>query len=156
MSDAPYEDAGRKKPARGVHIHLGDPNLVWTTLCTDKRVPWLANDFVHTRLQQVWRAATKWLVSDYVIMPDHIHFFAAPHDLNYPFDQWVTYWERQFAKLHDRDDWRWQPNPFHHRLRHDESYTQKWHYLRENPLRKGLVTRAEDWPFQGRIHDVRW
>jgi hypothetical protein len=57
-------------------------------------------------------------------MPDHIHFFPAPYDLEYPFDNWVTYWERQFGKLHDHDDWRWQPHPFHHRLRNGESYSE--------------------------------
>ena len=104
----------------------------------------------------MWLAATKWLVSDYIVMPDHIHFFAAPHDIEYPFDNWVTYWERQFRKLHTHEDWRWQPHPFHHRLRNGESHSQKWQYLRENPVRKGLVKHPDEWPFQGRIHDVRW
>ena len=96
------------------------------------------------------------LVSDYIVMPDHIHFFAAPYDLEYLFDKWVTYWERQFRKLHAHDDWSWQPHPFHHRLRDAESYSQKWQYMRENPVRKGLVKHPDESPFQGRIYDVRW
>jgi len=38
---------------------------------------------------------------------------------------------------------------FDHILRNDESYTQKWEYVRENPVRAGLVPRADDWPYQG-------
>ena len=106
MSEEPFWEPGRKKPARGVHIRLGGPNVVWATLCTANRGTWLANDFVHQRLQGVWLAATKWLVSDYTIMPDHVHFFAAPYDIEYPFDDWVTYWERQFRKLHTQEEWR--------------------------------------------------
>jgi len=87
LSDHPFEEPGRKKAARGVHIRLSGPNVVWTTLCTANRESWLANEFVHSRLQQVWLAATKWLVSDYIVMPDHIHFFAAPYALEYPFDE---------------------------------------------------------------------
>jgi putative transposase len=156
VNTEPYWEPGRKKPARGVHIRLGEPNVVWTTLCTADRMPWLANEFVHVRLQEVWLAATKWLVSDYILMPDHIHFFAAPYDIEYPFDKWMTYWERQFGKMHDHDEWRWQPHPFHRRLRDGESYAEKWQYMQENPERKGLVQRPDEWPFQGRIHDVRW
>jgi len=36
-------------------------------------------------------------------------------------------------------------------LRNDESYTEKWSYVRENPLRAGFVKSAEDWPYQGEI-----
>ncbi|HEY4270535.1 MAG TPA: hypothetical protein VGM65_00875 [Candidatus Udaeobacter sp.] len=38
---------------------------------------------------------------------------------------------------------------FDHLLRNDESYTQKWEYVRENPVRAGLVPLAADWPYQG-------
>ena len=45
----------------------------------------------------------------------------------------------------------WQPGFFDHLLRTAESYEQKWHYVRENPVRTGLVIRVEDWPYQGEI-----
>ena len=37
----------------------------------------------------------------------------------------------------------WQPGFFDHLLRNDESYSQKWEYVRENPVRAGLVVRTE-------------
>jgi putative transposase len=45
----------------------------------------------------------------------------------------------------------WQRGFFDHLLRSEESYGQKWNYVRENPVRAGLVTRAEDWPYSGEI-----
>ena len=45
----------------------------------------------------------------------------------------------------------WQPGFFDHVLRHDESYSQKWEYVRENPVRAGLVVRADEWPYQGEL-----
>ena len=33
-------------------------------------------------------------------------------------------------------------------LRSDESLSDKWEYLRQNPVRAGLVANPEDWPFQ--------
>jgi len=37
---------------------------------------------------------------------------------------------------------RWQRNFFDHRLRHDESETEKYDYLCQNPVRAGLATVA--------------
>ena len=45
----------------------------------------------------------------------------------------------------------WQRRFFDHVLRSDESYAQKWNYVRENPVRAGLVAKAEDWPYAGEI-----
>jgi hypothetical protein len=45
----------------------------------------------------------------------------------------------------------WQREFFDHILRSDESYAQKWEYVRENPMRVGLVSDPDDWPFAGTI-----
>jgi REP element-mobilizing transposase RayT len=45
----------------------------------------------------------------------------------------------------------WQPGFFDHLIRNDESYGDKWNYVRENPVRAGLVASAADWPYQGEI-----
>jgi len=45
----------------------------------------------------------------------------------------------------------WQPGFFDHVLRSDESYAEKWNYVRDNPVRAGLVKAADDWPYQGEI-----
>ena len=38
---------------------------------------------------------------------------------------------------------------FDHVLRSEESYGEKWLYVRDNPVRAGLVDDASDWPYQG-------
>jgi putative transposase len=43
----------------------------------------------------------------------------------------------------------WQPGFFDHVLRNDESYAEKWEYVRGNPVRGGLVVWADDWPYRG-------
>jgi putative transposase len=156
MSSGQLLEPGRRMPAKGVHIMLGRPNWVFLTVCTEKRSPWLAQSGVQSALHQIWKVqATAWLVSDYVLMPDHLHLFCAPFDLKFTIERWMAFWKDRFAKA-DLDPGRFQTSGFHHRLRDDENYAEKWHYARENPVRKGLVARAEDWPFQGRVHDIHW
>jgi hypothetical protein len=45
----------------------------------------------------------------------------------------------------------WQKGFFDHVLRSDESYSQKWEYVRENPVRAGLAKTLEDWPYWGEL-----
>lgn len=51
---------------------------------------------------------------------------------------------------------KFQAGGFHHRLRDGESYAQKWQYVRKNSVRAGLVTSADDWPYFGCVHEIRW
>lgn len=44
--------------------------------------------------------------------------------------------------------WRWQEGCFDRLLRSDESLSEKWEYLRQNPVRAGLVHKPGDWPYQ--------
>jgi hypothetical protein len=45
----------------------------------------------------------------------------------------------------------WQRGFFDHVLRSEESYGQKWNYVRDNPVRGGLVEKTEDWPYAGEV-----
>ena len=49
----------------------------------------------------------------------------------------------------------WQEEFFDHVLRSNESYSQKWEYVKENPVRAGFVKNSEEWPFQGEIEPLR-
>jgi putative transposase len=152
----PFREPGRRTPAKGVHITTGGPNWVFLTVCTNHREPWLAAAAIQHALHGLWlHRATAWLVSDYLLMPDHLHLFCAPANLKFTLERWIAFWKDQLAKARPEAG-RFQEGGFHHRLRDDERYTEKWHYVRMNPVRKGLVERPEDWPYQGRVHDVRW
>jgi putative transposase len=163
MSDLPFREPGRRTPAKGVHISLGGPNWVFLTVCTEKRGRWLAQPSVQRALHQIWEhSATAWLVSDYLLMPDHMHLFCAPRDLKFTIERWIGFWKDRFAKEIKREGgaatppYRFQAGGFHHRMRDGESYAQKWQYVRENPVRAGLVERVGDWPYFGRVHEIRW
>ena len=63
--------------------------------------------------------------------------------------EWTS--KRINAALHQSGSL-WQEEFFDHVLRSDESYAAKWEYVRRNPVRAGLVARAEDWPYWGHVH----
>ena len=47
----------------------------------------------------------------------------------------------------------WQRDFHDHRLRRDESFSEKSDYILQNPVRAQLVERAEDWPYVWRPRD---
>jgi putative transposase len=41
-------------------------------------------------------------------------------------------------------------------LRAGENYHEKWEYVRNNPVRKGLAASADEWPYCGVINEFVW
>src|SRR5436305_14920706 len=90
-------------------------------------------------------------------MLDHFHAFVAVDDEKVSLSQWMKSVKNTLSKTMRSKTIsppHWQKTFFDHVLRSAESYTEKWNYVRENPVRAGLVNRWEDWPFQGEI--LRW
>jgi putative transposase len=146
----------RKHPVHGVLLESEHPTIVFLTVCTKNRVPWLATTQNHELLRAIWNDAKAWMVGRYVLMPDHLHLFAAPGYPELSLERWVTYWKSQFSKHHPHHGHCWQTDHWDTRLRREESYDAKWEYVLNNPVRKGLVNDPDDWPFQGEVVELRW
>jgi len=116
----------------------------------------MANEPTRIVFHDVWSKATAWLVGDYLLMPDHLHLFCAPRDVSFSIETWTAYWKREFNIKLQNPEFKFQSRGWHHRLRDDEIYSEKWLYVQENPLRKGLVEKIEDWPHKGKVFDLFW
>ena len=150
----PDLSGGRRNPAPGV-LHIPhEQTLVFLTVNAVRPARWLSAEEPHRLLMETWQAARGWLVGYYLLMPDHLHCICAPGEGDFGMERWISYWKDRFWKRHRRADWEWQPRGFHHRLRSNESFAEKWNYVRQNPVRAGLVERAGDWPWQGVVHDL--
>jgi putative transposase len=78
-----------------------------------------------------------------VLMPDHLHLLATiPPTTN--IQRTIVNWKRFVSR---NVAVRWQQDFFEHRLRSDEHFGAKRQYLRQNPVRAGLVQDADEWPF---------
>jgi REP element-mobilizing transposase RayT len=146
----------RRHPASGVLASPYDPTIVYLTVCTKDRIPWLATPEVHSLLISTLQKAQAWRVGRYVIMPDHLHLFTAWIDGSIELDNWVRYWKSQFSKRNKGKGGEWQTGHWDTRLRGVKAYESKWEYVRNNPVRHKLVTRAEDWPYQGELFLLDW
>jgi putative transposase len=132
--------------------------IVFLTVCSKDRRPILATAETHQTLRTAWACASHWLVGRYVVMPDHIHLFCAPNVMPAkPLGNWVRFWKATVSKAHSAVEGTfWQTDFWDTQLRGHESYASKWEYVRNNPVRAGLVARTEDWPHQGEMNLLHW
>ncbi len=103
------------------------------------------------------RAEHKFLLTAWVFLPDHWHaIFYPPHPLTVSrvmeavkdgATKRINRSRREVGRL-------WQPRFFDRALRTMREYSEKVQYIHFNPVRAGLASRPEDWPWSS-VHDYR-
>lgn len=120
--------------------------IFFLTVCTRQRGNLLLADPTMTSVLITAAQAyheRRWWCRLWLVMPDHVHGL-----VSLPVDQSLAAvvgdWKR-FTKRHTRTEW--QDNFFDHRVRSHEQLEEKARYIRENPVRAGLIDKATDWPW---------
>ena len=98
---------------------------------------------------QCYVRQNEWWPHLFLLMPDHLHLLASFSRSSGP-NIVLPKWKRWTARALGI---RWQRDFFEHRIRTTEEYREKAHYIRQNPVRKGLVNEPEAWPFVWEMHD---
>lgn len=143
-------------PNRPPRLHLVfqkyDPPLYFVTFNTYKRRKLLANARVHSSLIEFTKVGEQrgTALGRYVIMPDHVYLFVRG-GIDFVLVQWMRMLKRRLSEAISAPLPHWQKGFFDHVIRHSESYAEKWEYVRQNPVRAGLVNDPKEWPWQGEI-----
>jgi REP element-mobilizing transposase RayT len=161
-----------------MHKHLQRLDRIWiefpiyfVTVCTFRRRRILARDAVADVLvDELCHARERhgWAIGSYVIMPDHVHFFCVPERdakaLSDFMREWKSGTSRRIRAVLPRPTTAatktsanaslWQREFFDHVLRSEESFQEKWNYVRDNPVRAGLAHSFDGWPYFGRIESL--
>jgi len=123
--------------------------IYFITICVTPRCKTLANDAAWNAVCETLDRLNKWNTYCIMTMPDHIHLLTAPLDRELSVAAFLKWFKRWFNEAYGvREAWRWQPGGFDRLLRTSESIHEKWNYIRENPVRAGLVAYWKQWPYQ--------
>jgi putative transposase len=133
----------------------------FVTFNTYDRQRFLARPEVHEAFRMFCSKAQRHgvAVGRYVIMPDHVHLFAAFPVAGIALPRWIQSLRTVMGKrllLLEIHKPHWQEGFFDRLLRSHESYAQKWEYVRLNPVRAKLCQTSEAWPYQGEIVQIRF
>jgi putative transposase len=133
-------------------------SIYFITCCAHERQSLLANALIHEAFQSYSKEAQRRhvLIGRYVIMPDHLHFFVdLPEEIGISI--WIKSLKNSLSKTlrnSGHPSPHWQKGFFDHVIRSEDSYEAKWLYVRENPVRQGLVEKPELWAYQGELNIV--
>ena len=137
----------RRKLPHDVPSWVKDGSVYFITLCG---LPRGTNQFCHPHTAEalinsvvLYHEKGTWFIRLFLMMPDHLHML-----VSFPptrsMMQVLSSWKGYHAK---KNGIRWQRDFFEHRLRSNESDVEKASYIRNNPVRAGLISKAEDWPY---------
>ena len=131
--------------------------VYFITTATANRRPILASESFQEIAEEVWHRSASlygWSTGPYVLMPDHVHFFCQANpdgavDLSHFVGKWKEWTSKYARKRLNLSMPLWQPEFFDHVIRSEESWSDKFAYVRKNPEEAGLVEDPGDWPYQG-------
>jgi REP element-mobilizing transposase RayT len=167
VKTVPVQRLFKAKPPRlELLFQRANAPVYLVTFNTHTRAKVLAHPDVHEAFVQYCRKAADFRigVGRYVIMPDHIHLFVRfGIGCTTTLGMWIKGLKRDLDRVLLSLGYKplrfagqklssfWQPGFNDHVLRSDESYAEKWQYVFQNPVRAGLVSQVEDWPYAGEI-----
>jgi len=80
-------------------------------------------------------------------MPDHFHALIRPTRERESKPTTFSTRLKRIVRQQTNAKWKWQAGVFDRLLRKNEFIEAKWHYIRENPVRAGLVRFWHGWPY---------
>ena len=86
----------------------------------------------------------------WVIMPNHVHVLIQSlpgYRLPDVIHSWKSFTANAANRVRQQTGDFWQPEYFDRYIRDADHFDNALRYIHENPLKAGLVTQPEDWPF---------
>ncbi len=108
-----------------------------------------ARDTFLTLLRRT-RQLYDFLILGYVVMPDHVHLLVSePKEV--PLSQAIQILKQRFSKTRSESEV-WERRYHDFNVKTEEKRAEKLHYIHQNPVRRGLVLHAAEWPWSSYHH----
>ena len=121
----------------------------FVTTITIQRLPIFRRDATARLLIDTlahYRDAGKFLLHEFVVMPDHLHALLTPAQ-TLSLERAMQFIKGGFSYRHDKRGHIWQPSFTNHRIRDCEDYEHHRDYIRMNPVRARLASTPELYPY---------
>lgn len=147
-----------RKPTRLKNFDYAGTNMVFfaTLCCLDKKQVFVKDYFntevvecIHKEKERIGHA-----VYAFCLMPDHIHLLISPLETGVPITQLMGALSSVITRLswsHGFTGRLFQRSFYDHVVRKDEDLTRIAEYILNNPVRKGIVERWQDYKHCGFI-----
>jgi putative transposase len=151
--DQQYKTWGRSRSNRLPNYDYSKDRPVHVTVCTDNKEN-IFDSEIHARIviDELLKAAkdVRFRILCYCLMPDHLHVIVSPGESTLTLSKFLNIFKgRTTAVFRERKDLKkiWQRSGFDHVIRTEENLKGVIKYIRNNPVRKGIVENADDYPY---------
>lgn len=140
-------------PGRRRLPHVEEPGQSYfvTIVLRDRQLTDLTQPRVATELVQALRHfdSQRYLLFDYTIMPDHVHFIAKPLDgftLSGVYHSFKSFTAHRIKRLLGRSGSVWEDDSYDRVIRSRTDFEEKAKYILMNPVNRGLVRDPAESP----------
>lgn len=148
----------RMRQRKRIHLEGFDYSnsafVYFLTICTADKQAYFAKDEIAAIVvdeMEFRRTSEEIRLFCYCIMPDHLHMLVSlTEGYQKGLQNWVSAFKRHTAKTVGGLNGikpLWQKNFYDHVVRKEESLVKIAEYIVNNPVRKGLVARWEEYPY---------
>jgi putative transposase len=142
-------------PAGLVRYHKSRQFHFLTFSCY-KRQPLLARRSGYNEFEQVFervRWAHQFFVAAYVLMPEHVHLLVSEPQAGSLSTAIQALKQETSKKLKEPGEAQfWQRRYYDFNVWSEGTTEEKLHYMHQNPVKRGLVQKPEDWPWSSFRH----
>jgi putative transposase len=147
----------KRKRTRLKEFDYSQPYIYFLTICTIKKKDIFQNDdlnrkIIHCLLEEKTNSGIKLLC--YCLMCNHIHLLAQPKNPDANISKFIAAFKRKTYKIFQNygiEGKIWQSSFYDHILRKREALSLIMKYILNNPVRKGLVEKWDEYPHSGYV-----
>jgi putative transposase len=159
MADKRTKEPSRRDSLRLREFDYSAPRAYFVTICAKQGRALLSDEKVaisvidSLREQKLNRG---YKVYAWCLMPDHLHLLLNPADSGVVISEFVQAFKSQTGFRYKRQYGQplWQRSFYDHIVRMSEDAIKIADYILNNPVRKGLAQRPEDYPYLGTWDEI--
>jgi REP element-mobilizing transposase RayT len=148
-----YKTFGRNRASRLSNYDYSEDRPIHVTICTDnKKNIFDSENKAKITIEELLKTSKElgFRILCYCLMPDHLHMVLSPGDSALPLSKFLNVFKGRTSKVFresERLSKIWQRSAFDHVIRADEDLRAIIEYIRNNPVRKGIAEKADDYPY---------
>jgi putative transposase len=148
-----YKTWGRSRSNRLVNYDYSKDRPVHLTICTENKEKFFDSEVnAKVVINELLKTARdlRFRMLCYCLMPDHIHVIVSPGESALPLSKFLNILKGRSTRVFkDKGNLRkiWQRSAFDHVIRTEENLKAVIEYIMNNPVRKGIAEKADEYPY---------
>ena len=153
------EKPKRRNSLRLKHFDYSTPRAYFIIICVKNGEAVFSDKKLAEKIIEYLRKnkdKNNYKVYTYCLMPDHLHLLLNPADSNIPVSKFLQTLKSQTGFRYKKEHGipLWQRGFYNHVVRKNEDLVKIAQYVLNNPIRKGLTQKAEEYPFSGMWDEI--